>query len=254
MNQLKHYPGGIGLEWEDFDFLMNGVKEALKGLARVHKLGDTFILNGMEFTVALGNLTHTEGFVVVDGEICHVEALAAPLAIAGAFIYLEQDETYDPAGAEATLLAGVVNTYAVRKGKLVSYGVAQPGKTLYSDLLRPTVFPEEWTSNINTGVAVDAGAVSGVSVKFRSLIVGKTLHFLLYAQFTTTALCQATITPDLVFKFNLPFDTTLIGSEAGSLPAVPRTVFLQNNTNNFIIAALPVGYHQIVLNGVIEIK
>lgn len=139
MNKLAFPNGGVSLEGDDFRFLTEGVAEAIKGLALAHQLGETFILSGVEFSIGLFSaLQHTSGFAVIDGEVCKLDSLGAIAGVPSAnYTYIEIEETYDPAGVETPELGGgTINTYLVRKGKMVHYAVPQAGKVLWNDLKR----------------------------------------------------------------------------------------------------------------------
>lgn len=136
MNQLKFPNGGISLEGDDFRFLTTGIIEALYGAVSAFQFGDTFILSGVEFTTGSPYVRWSAGYAVVNGEICKLDAyMGSALNYSSGYVYLEIAETYDPAGIEATELAGpTVDTYAVRKGNFVWYAAPQVGKILWNEL------------------------------------------------------------------------------------------------------------------------
>ncbi len=177
--------GGMPANLNDIEFWQNAVIDSIKGLARAHNLGDTFITSGMVFTESLGFLTHTAGYVLLDGEVCQVDALGGPgLTIAGNFIYLEAIETTDPTGFKLFREVGVgsKDTYLIRKAKLTAYGSAQPGKTLYSDL-KSTVEDDAWHSisptlraSDNLGATVAGGIYNISNNNLKYFRKGKVLH------------------------------------------------------------------------------
>ncbi len=200
--------GGMPANLNDIEFWQNATIDAIKGLGRGLNLGDTFITDGVVFTVSGGALTHTAGYVMLDGEICQVDALGGPgLTIAGNYIYLEKIDTTDPTGFKLFREAGVgsKDTYLVRKAKFTAYGSVQAGKVLYS-ALKTTVEDDAWHSvaptflSYDNGGALVTGGVHSISANgLKYYRKGKTIH--VYGAFSASILAAVK-----TIAINVPLD------------------------------------------------
>lgn len=123
--------GGHPLELDDFRWWQDGNAEAFAALAKV--FGDSFIISGFIASgIGTNTTTWTAGYVVLDGEVCKVDASAAPIDTnANPYIYVELDVSYDATGLEPFENNAQIDTYEVRKATLVAYAAAQVGKVAY---------------------------------------------------------------------------------------------------------------------------
>lgn len=123
--------GGHPLELDDFRWWQDGNAEAFKALAKV--FGDSFIISGFVASgIGTNNTTWTAGYVVLDGEVCKVDASAAPIdTSANTYIYVELAVSYDATGLESFENNVQVDTYEIRKATIVAYAAAQIGKVAY---------------------------------------------------------------------------------------------------------------------------
>lgn len=126
--------GGHPLELDDFRWWQEGNAEAFLALAKI--FGDSFIVSGFVASgIGTTNTTWTAGYVVLNGEVCAVDASAAAINTqANPYLYVELDITYEADGLETFENTAQVDTYEIRKAKIVAYAAAQAGKVSYIGL------------------------------------------------------------------------------------------------------------------------
>lgn len=69
MNLIQFFTGGHRASWRDLEFVQAAFRVCMEALG--NSLGSNFILTGCNITVAGGNTTVSEGWVVINGEICY---------------------------------------------------------------------------------------------------------------------------------------------------------------------------------------
>ncbi|HLP51245.1 MAG TPA: hypothetical protein VK154_10205 [Chitinophagales bacterium] len=134
MNRLKTTDnGGFPLELDDLRWQEEAVRDAFKGLTSFLER-DNIILSGVAISgLGTANTTWTEGYVLINGEVCKVDAPTIPLnTVNQAFsTYIEVVVEYDANGLETFENNVAYDTYEKRKATITTYATAQPGKTHY---------------------------------------------------------------------------------------------------------------------------
>jgi hypothetical protein len=120
MNQLIIPDGGMPLEGDDIRWMYQGLLEAMKGgalypFALQHS--GNFIITGCEISFAGGNASITEGFVMLNYEICFCPAHTVAVTSLAASS-LKVLETYDASGAEVFADSITRDTYAIRRARI----------------------------------------------------------------------------------------------------------------------------------------
>lgn len=132
MNRLKTTDnGGFPLELDDLRWQEEAVRDAFKGLTSFLER-DNIILSGVVISgMGTANTTWTEGYVLINGEVCKVDASATPLNTVNQVFstYIEVVVEYDPNGLETFENNVAYDTYEKRKATITTYATAQPGKT-----------------------------------------------------------------------------------------------------------------------------
>jgi len=127
MKKLKtDINGGFPFELDDLRWIGQGLDESFKGLTEAFAKNDAgdFVLSGC----ALSNISFpsgsiqfdiTAGYIVIDGEVCKVEA-GTGIVVSGAAWYFDIDTTdFDAAGNETFENATTNDTYQKRPAKIV---------------------------------------------------------------------------------------------------------------------------------------
>ncbi|MAX81761.1 MAG: hypothetical protein CL843_16485 [Crocinitomicaceae bacterium] len=148
MKQIKNDQfGGWDFKWDDLRWMQTAYIEALAGLGS--SVGNC-ILSGCE--LQNNNANNTDGFIFYDGEIYQVSG--ASIATEGTpntpTVYFKVVEDYDVSGNRTTNLATVIDTYLVRKAKIVVAETGQSGSNYityvslktYNSLLATQLQPE----------------------------------------------------------------------------------------------------------------
>lgn len=119
--------GGLKLRSDDVRWLQQGLADAIAGLAQLN--GETtYFIEMPVFTTAGGTTSYTDGLVVINGEVCVIDAGSFNSAYFN--IYLETDESFDAAGDKPFFaIPGTHQTYRILKGKITSYAAPQVGLT-----------------------------------------------------------------------------------------------------------------------------
>jgi hypothetical protein len=116
-------------ELNDLGFMQEATKEALAGLvyefAKQHS--GFMVLSGVEVTGASSPYNVSEGYVMLNYEICHFPAQTSVDLVP----YIALDSTYDPEGSDVFYDGVTRDTYEVRKAKRVPSGT--PSSFLLSD-------------------------------------------------------------------------------------------------------------------------
>ncbi|HMN90466.1 MAG TPA: hypothetical protein PKD70_06235 [Saprospiraceae bacterium] len=120
MNQLIIPDGGMPLEGDDIRWMYQGLLDALKGgalypFALQHS--GNFIIAGCEISFTGGNASVTEGFVMLNYEICYCPAHTVAVTSLAASS-LKVLETYDASGAEVFADSITRDTYAIRRARI----------------------------------------------------------------------------------------------------------------------------------------
>jgi hypothetical protein len=124
MNKLLIPNGGMPLEGDDFRWEQDGVRDALKGILHYFSAphGGNIILSGCQITLVSGNAVVTEGYALINHEVCYVPAqTVAVSSLANSSLKIL--ETYDVSGLEVFADSVSRDTYAIRRG-IVSDGLA----------------------------------------------------------------------------------------------------------------------------------
>lgn len=122
--------GGAPIANDDWDFQDTGVIAEFKKL--VSFLGDNFIVSGGG-VIGSGPVAYLPAVIALNGEMLQVPIEVIDVALTP-HVYIEVDETDDPAGTR-TLENGLPGSiWKVRKGKYVGYSTVQTGKVLVSSL------------------------------------------------------------------------------------------------------------------------
>lgn len=145
--------GGFPLTQEVWEHAHNGIAEAFKGVMSAYGIDDSeaVILSGCERSVSLGNVTVTEGYVSIGGEVCYFpEQVFAEPSAPNDLEWFAMNVSYDPAGNVAFETSGNHNTREIRTGVVSTGDTIPSGHTAYSDakrlfeLIRSGVDLAEW--------------------------------------------------------------------------------------------------------------
>jgi len=184
MNILQtNNDGGMKLESNDIRWIVDGIKEALKGLASAMTGGVGAKLQGCEVVDSeQGDVfTCTEGFVYFNDEIYFVEA--HNIVHSAGVLFFKEVVTYDAAGQEVFDDLTTHDTYEIRRATLES-AASQPANTLlYNADYASTKIGEQinlltaWVAVAHTSLSVSAtgGDVSTISGYVNYKKVGKTM-------------------------------------------------------------------------------
>lgn len=122
MNKLNaqfNFP--VPLEWDDFDWLQESVRNALYGLLSAFGITaeESFKISGCEVLCQGYEYTTTAGYISLEGEILQVDAHMTGLAI-NEYMVWQVESNYDVNGEEIDIEGNTVQCYEVRKAKLVA--------------------------------------------------------------------------------------------------------------------------------------
>ncbi len=116
MNILEIPNGGMPFEGDDIRWLNDGILEAFKAMffdfGQAHN--GNFIISGCHTSFAAGFATITEGYVMLDWEVCYCPAQNVGVTSLAASS-LKLVTSYDPAGTEVFADAVSRETYANRR-------------------------------------------------------------------------------------------------------------------------------------------
>lgn len=184
MNRLNYLTyGGNAVEAEDFEWLQNATRDAVKEFIKGFGINniDSLIIYGCEVTG--GN--YSAGAVVLAGEILPVQAGVLPTLNPGEAYQFQVMETPDPSGTEPLESGGTTNQYRIREAVVVS---AAPGTSLALDGKR-LQDEEDWVDltpiNGASSSAAYSGAIPHISVRRTKR---KTLQFRGYVNVPETLL------------------------------------------------------------------
>lgn len=120
MNKLQSTDlGGIPFEWDDLRWESDAVREALLNL--VKGLSEQEYLNMVIWGCNVNGAGHTAGAVLINGELCSVDASATlPTPGVGQVLHFQLIETDDSFGTETMQNGSVTNQYKVRKAIVVA--------------------------------------------------------------------------------------------------------------------------------------
>lgn len=141
------------LEGDDFNWIYSGLLEAFKGgalypFALQHS--GNFIIAGCDISFNAGNATISEGFVMLNYEICYCPAQTVAVTSLAASS-LKIAETYDANGAEVFADTITRDTYAIRRA-IISDGLnsgveivlSSPARYYYNENI--SSFSNSWAS------------------------------------------------------------------------------------------------------------
>lgn len=138
MNKLLIPNGGMPLFGDDFGFLDAANRDAFKGVIyEIAKQYDgNLVLGGCEFSQTATHFNVTEGYVMLNYEICYCPAQSV-LKDGNTVAEIVPDNFYDPDGLKTFANATSQNTWQVRRAKLTagtSDGyIQEPGAPVFSD-------------------------------------------------------------------------------------------------------------------------
>ena len=131
--------GGFPLTQEVWAHTHDGIADAFKGLVSAYGVDDSnaVILSGCERSVSLGDVTITEGYVSIGGEVCYFpeQVFTEPVA-PDDLEYFEINTSYVAAGNVAFETSGNHDTREVRTAKVTAASSVPVGHTAYSDAKR----------------------------------------------------------------------------------------------------------------------
>lgn len=118
--------GGFPLDLDDLRWIDDGIREAFEGLSKAWT--NYYIISGVTVTTNGGNKECTEGFAVIDGEICYVPAqtVAIPSPAADHDWVIQLKQTFDTDGNETFQNGSSYDTYAIRQGELAYADISKP--------------------------------------------------------------------------------------------------------------------------------
>lgn len=115
--------GGVPIRNDDWHYEQEGLREAMRWWHR-GTVGESYRLWGVDVTLVGSNLVHTEGAVVLDGEVYYVPAGSTPMV--HNFRYYEVVVQDEPSGDVALENGGVGHIHKNRVAVVASYATAQP--------------------------------------------------------------------------------------------------------------------------------
>lgn len=138
MNRFKTTDlGGLGVRLDDFRFIDSSIRDAIFG--GLSFLGDlensVIILSGCETVVTTTSVNVTDGYVLINGEICKVESHGYSISTPGVR-YWDIESTFDPSGTKIFKNGTSHETYEIRKAKTFFSLVLPPGKIAFSNTKR----------------------------------------------------------------------------------------------------------------------
>ncbi len=139
MNKLQTTSnGGFPILLDDLRWTDDAYREAFAGAMASYGIDTyaaSFILAGCVIT---GSTTHTcaSGWICLKGEILRVDAHVLPALVAGQIYYWAVVETNDPAGSKIFRNNSTIDTYKVRRAKII--GGTAPSDYLGTDITSPT--------------------------------------------------------------------------------------------------------------------
>lgn len=115
MNRLAHPDGGMPFQGEDIDWMQDAMLEGIKGISYpfVKKYSGNCILSGCDISYSGGSATITEGYVMIDFEVCYCAAQTVAVTSLAASS-LKVSSSYDPEGLEVFADNVSRDTYEVR--------------------------------------------------------------------------------------------------------------------------------------------
>lgn len=115
MNKLVIPNGGMPLFGDDFAFLDNANRDAIKGLLFdfSRPYNGNLLIGGCDLTNSGGNITISPGYILINYEVCYFAGItyASGLGATGTFAL---DSYFDPAGLKVFANSTSNNTYQVR--------------------------------------------------------------------------------------------------------------------------------------------
>lgn len=122
MNQLKTTDnGGFPFELDDLRFMINGIKEAFKGVISGIGGYDNLATGKLSGCVDNASTTVSSGFVAIDGEVLYYPGGPWPALTPGPgkVLHFTVDSTFDSAGLETFENGTSHDTWEIRRAKLV---------------------------------------------------------------------------------------------------------------------------------------
>lgn len=177
--------GGFPVVLNDLRFEQAATRDAFYGLLSAFgvSVADSFIISGCTIASYLAGGAYAAGYISLEGEVYKVDAGVLPVLGVGETWYWAVDVSYDSAGLKVFENAASVDTYQVRKAKIISSttGLAATLTTAtLADKIRAIV-SEGWaayvpvfTAHDSSDVVVTGGVtVSGITAYWQ--IVNNTL-------------------------------------------------------------------------------
>lgn len=143
--------GGFPLKMDDFKWMQDATREALKGLISSYlDSSGVLILSGLEKTnipFPLGSYEYREGYVFINGEVCYVPGLTMSYLVVGADAYLIPVTSFDPAGIRMFKDASSHDTYQINTAKIIITANPPANAILLSSINRIEDVVYEWMNN-----------------------------------------------------------------------------------------------------------
>lgn len=194
MNKLQSTDlGGIPLEWDDLRWESDAIREALLNL--VKGFSEQAYSNMVIWGCDVSGAGHTAGAVLLNGEICTVDALATlPTPGVGQVLHFQLTETDDPSGTETMQNGSVTNQYKIRKAVVVASNTpgSNPlfGSIKLTRIITPINEPSSTYTIIPTLISLPvSGSFSTASGVVRYAKVGRRIFINFQFQIDITSPC-----------------------------------------------------------------
>lgn len=163
--------GGFPVVLNDLRFEQAATRDAFYGLLSAFgvSVADSFIISGCTIASYIAGGSYAAGYISLEGEVYKVDAGVLPVLGGGEAWYWAVDVSYDGTGLKVFENAASVDTYQVRKAKIINTtsGLAATLTTAtLADKIKTIVAPN-WASYVPTFAAYDSSDVvvpGGVTV------------------------------------------------------------------------------------------
>jgi len=237
--------GGIPETWDDLRWYLGqssnqGIYQALNNL--LGSFGTNFVVQGCELSGTSPNVSMTEGWIILNGELIKVDA-ATGIDTTTDYTFTKDSTAFDSSGNKTLQSGGSSQTYNKIRGVLNGSG----GTLNVLTGLRYKTQYDEWTefditgtstnlvSNSNataSGSVINLNTGVGSSSHFRYKIVGKTVYWSINADFVIQSHDSGSV-GSIVVR-NLPWTAKVDQQQAVKMESVfwtaNPTLGVSNNT------------------------